>query len=267
MERGGGLAVMAKFDGRLPAEATLIIKSPGEKERRLPLVKSLDDPIFGASIPEVKADLQYRVESSLGETREFKVSVFDYPRLEHADAKIDYPAYTSLPPKFVPNTRRVSAIEGSAVNTFVLNKPIAKAQLVAKDKSVVALTTDATNASVLHTQITLDQSLRYELVLVDDAGRTNKMPPEFVLEALKNRPAVVKLTTPRGDQRVSALEEILSKARLPLNSASTATGSPTLWAAARPNPSSWGPPPSPPKRRPSVMSWRSRIWARSRTSF
>ncbi len=43
---------------------------------------------------------------------------------------------------------------------------------------------------------------------MDDAGRTNKLPPEFVLDALKNRPAQLKLASPRGDQRVSPLEEI-----------------------------------------------------------
>ena len=80
--------------------------------------------------------------------------------------------------------------------------------LVGKDKSVVSLTNDAKVGTVYHARFTLDQSKRYQLVLVDDAGRTNKVPPEFVLEALKNRPAELKIAFPRGDQRVSPLEEI-----------------------------------------------------------
>ena len=43
------------------------------------------------------------------------------------------------------------------------------------------------------------------LVLVDEAGRTNKLPPLFVFDALTNRAPDLKFAFPRGDQRVSAL--------------------------------------------------------------
>jgi hypothetical protein len=213
LERGSGLVVLARFDGRLPAEATLVVKPVNENERRIPLMKNLDDPVFGAGITEVNSDLTYRIEFSSGRTRDFKVTVFDYPRLEHADAKVTYPRYTGLPEKTIQDTRRVSAVEGSSLDySFFLNKPVASARLVTRDKTVVHLGGDTNNPSVYHTRFTLDQSQRYELVLVDDAGRTNKVPPEFVIEMLKNRPPELKLTFPRGDQRVSPLEEIAFQA-------------------------------------------------------
>ncbi len=209
IERGSGLVVMARFEGKLPPEATLVITPVNEPARRLTLTKNLADPVFGGGIPEVKSDLKYHIEFPAGQTRDFKVSVFDYPRLEHADAKVTYPAYTRLPEKTIQDTRRVSAVEGSSLDyTFHLNKAVATAHLVAKDKSVVPLTGDTNNATIYHTKFTLDQNRRYELVLVDEAGRTNKMPPEFVLDALTNHPAELKLAFPRGDQRVSPLEEI-----------------------------------------------------------
>src|SRR5437016_5066064 len=147
------------------------------------------------------------------QTRDFKVTVYDYPKLERADAKLAYPEYTGLPEKTIADTRRLSAVEGSVLAyTFFLNKPVAGAKLVAKDKTTVPLAADTNRPAVYQIQFTLDQSWQYELQLVDEAGRTNKVPPQFVIEALKNRAPELKLALPRGDQRVSALEEIAFQA-------------------------------------------------------
>ena len=209
LERGSSLVVLAKFHGALPTEARLVLRPVNEREQTIPLLKNLADPVFGGGLPAVKGDLTYRVEYGKDQTREFRVSVFDYPRLERADAKVSYPAYTGLPEKTIPDTRRVSAVEGSALAySFFLNKAVASAKLVAKDGSSVPLTVDPANPSVYHAQFQFDQSRRYELALLDAAGRSNKLSAEFVLEALKNKPAEVKLILPRGDQRLSALAEI-----------------------------------------------------------
>ncbi|MBU6398740.1 MAG: hypothetical protein KGS61_00345 [Verrucomicrobia bacterium] len=213
LERGSPLVVLARFDGKLPPEATLVLKPLNETERRLPLTKNLDDPVFGGAVSEVNQDLSYRIEFPTGRTRDFKVAVFDYPRLERADARIVFPSYTGLSPRIIPDTRRISAVEGSLVDyTFYLNKPVSTARLVARDQTALPLTVDTNNASVFHLRLTLEQSRRLELALADRAGRTNKVPPEFVLDALSNRPPELKLTSPRGDPRVSPLEEIAFQA-------------------------------------------------------
>lgn len=209
LERGTALVVLARFDGKLPVEAQLVANPVNDNEQNIQLTKNLADPVFGGGVPQVQGDLKYHIAFSSGRTRDYTVTVFDYPRLNHADATIDYPAYTGLPEKTIKDTRRVSAVEGSSLAySFFLNKPVVSAKWVSKDRPAISLTADATNATIYHTAVKLDQSHRYTLVLVDDAGRTNKLPPEFVLDALKNRPAEVKLDLPRGDQRVSPLEEI-----------------------------------------------------------
>ena len=213
LERGSGLVVLARFEGRLPAEATLVVRAVNHPEQRIPLAKNLDDPVFGAGLTEVANDLTYRVESSRGQTRDFKVTVFDYPRLEHANAKVTYPAYTGLAEKSIADIRRLSAVEGSTVEfDFHLNKPVTSARLAAKGQTAPGLTVDPNRPTVYRTRFALDQTRRFTLVLVDAAGRTNKLPPEFVIEAVKNRPPELKLSMPRGDQRVSPLEEITFRA-------------------------------------------------------
>ena len=213
IERGSGLVVLARFDGKLPTEASLVIKAVNENERRVPLAKNLDDPVFGGSVPEVNSGLNYRVEYGGQRTREFTVTVFEYPKLERADAKLTFPEYTGLPEKTIADTRRVSAVEGSLLDfTFFLNKPVATAKLMAKDKTAVSLAADTNHPTIYHLGFAIEQNRQYELELVDDAGRTNKIPPQFVIEALKNRAPELKFAFPRGDQRISALEEIAFQA-------------------------------------------------------
>ena len=209
VERGTPLVVLARFDGTLPTEAVLIITTNGVATR-LPLSKNLNDPVFGATLTEVKGPLTYRVEYAEQKTREFTVIVYEHPRLERADALITYPAYTELPPKRIEDTKRVSAVEGSTVElTLQLNKPVASARLVAKDQSIVPLVIATNQAQVQLKDFRLETSQKYELQLVDADGRSNKLSAQFVFEALTNQRPVLKFIAPRGDQRVSPLQEML----------------------------------------------------------
>jgi hypothetical protein len=213
IEKGGSLVVLAKFQGAVPAEAVLVVRPANEPERRIPLTKNLDDPVFGTSVPDIKSELTYRVEYGGESTRDFKVSTFEFPRLEKADAKVTFPEYTSLPEKTIEDTRRVSAVEGSALDyTFHLNKPVKSATLLPKIGPQIPVLTDTNRPNVYVSNFKLEKSGRYELILVDDEGRTNKVPPLFVLDALTNRAPDLKFAFPKGDQRVSALEEIAFKA-------------------------------------------------------
>lgn len=210
IERGNSLVVLAKFEGTLPPGATLVLGSGTNVTRSIALTKSLDDPVFGGTVPEVNDDFSYRVAFAGEQTREFTVKVFEFPRLERADVKIQFPAYTSLPDKTMEDTRRVSAVEGSTLHyTLQLNKPVKSARLVPKkDGTAVSLATDATKPFASLPGFALTNSGNYQLELVDADGRTNKIASQFVLDALKNRTPELKLVSPRGDQRVSALEEI-----------------------------------------------------------
>lgn len=209
VERGSGLVVLARFTGPVPTEATLVIGVAPEASRRIPLARTLADPVFGGSIPEVGSNLVYRVEFGAEQTREFKITVFDYPALQRSDARIVYPEYTSLPEKRIEETRRVSAVEGSSLDfTLQLNKPVAGARLVGKDKSIVRLSVETNKPLAALKDFSLLTNSTYELQLIDADGRTNKSSAQFVFEALKNRRPELKILAPRGDQRVSPLEEV-----------------------------------------------------------
>lgn len=211
LERGHSLVVLARFGGSVPASSDLVLREPGAAERRLPMTRSLNDPLFGGSVAEVTNHLTYHVEYPGGRSREFTVTVFEHPRLLGADADLAFPAFAALPPKRIPDTRRVTAVEGTRVTlTLRLNKPVKAARLVPKDPAaaVVPLTLASNQPAATLEGFTLQASQTYDLRLEDADGRTNKEPASFTFSALPNRTPELRLTSPRGDLRPSPLEEI-----------------------------------------------------------
>jgi len=211
IERGTSFTVMVRFDEAVPASADLVLGTIAASERRVPLVRNLGDPVFGGTLPAVADGFTYRIDYGGKRTRDFKVGVFEYPRLERSDVELTPPAYTGLPAQRIEDTRRVSAVEGTqmAIN-LQLNKPVASASLVPKDGKAppIALTTDPARAVAHIAGFPLTTSQAYELRLVDGDGRANKVPDLFVFDVVPNRPPELKLAAPRGDVRPSALEEV-----------------------------------------------------------
>jgi hypothetical protein len=209
IESGTSLIVLARFTGPVPAKVEMAIGDSSVDIHRIPLIKSLADPIFGGSLPEVASNLMYHVEYGGQRTRDFKVTVFEYPRLERADADLNFPEYTRQPAKRIEDTRRLTAVQGSKLDlTLQFNKPVAAARLVAKNQNPIPLQLETNRAIASLKQFPLENSTTYELQLADSEGRTNKVPAQFVFDVLSNRPPELRLASPRGDIRPSALEEI-----------------------------------------------------------
>jgi len=207
VERGTSLVISARFGGEPPAQATLVLVSASGKAQRLPLERHLADPVFGASLREVAEDAHYHVEYPGGSTPDYKIAVFDYPSLVRADALLVFPAYTGLTNKTIPDTRRISAIEGTRLTyALQLNKPVKRARFVSGDTSLELSL--QSNAVAVLAAYPLTNSARFTLALEDAEGRANKFPADFVLQVLTNRPPELKVVFPRGDQRVSRLEEM-----------------------------------------------------------
>lgn len=209
IERGNRLVVLARFERTLPRAATLIVQSKNGTEQRIPLTRSLDDPLFGGSVPDLQEDVQYAVEFDGGRTRDFRATVFEFPKLERADARLVYPEFTGLPERSLPDTRRVTAVQGTRLEfQLQLNKPVVSAMLVSTGNLAIALSSGNAASNQFRFQQTLERSFRARLLLTDEAGRTNPVPELFVVEVFTNRAPELKLLAPRGDSQASPLEEV-----------------------------------------------------------
>jgi hypothetical protein len=213
IERATTLIVTARFEGALPDEATLVCRDVAGETIRSPMSLSLSDPMFGGRVAGVRSDLSYRVEYGGQATRDYRVTVYEHPELERADARLVFPAYTALADKFVEDTRRITAVEGTELTLLCrLNKPVASARLVGEDGRALVLAAAADDPTVYQMTHTLENSARYRLHLVDADRRSNKHPPEFVFNVTRNRPPDIKVEIPARDVRVSPIEELDTKA-------------------------------------------------------
>jgi len=209
IEQGSPVVILGRFEGRVPASVDLVFTPAGESTQQIPLTQSLDDPVFGGILQDIRSDATYHLEYAGRRTRDYTISVYRSPELLRADATIVYPAYTKLPAKTIEDTRQIAVVEGSEVTLrFTLNKPVATARLSPRAGIALALTVDDKNPNVLATSITASQSERYELHLADAQGRPNKMPPRFTIDVHKNLPAEVKPVFPNRDVAASPLEEL-----------------------------------------------------------
>jgi hypothetical protein len=211
IERGTSLLVLARFQGSEPAEATLVYRSSQGEPAQQGMAKSLDDPVFGARIAVVDEPLDYYVELADRTSDTYHVTVFEYPSLVRADAKLIYPEYTGLQERLVQDVRTVSAVEGTELTLLChLNKPVVSAALAEDNAEPIALAPLDDDPLTWQASIKCDKSRRWRLNLVDDRGRTNKHPIELSVNVLPNKPPDLKLAS--YDVEVSPLEETEVKA-------------------------------------------------------
>ena len=209
IERGSSVVITATFRKKIPSEAMLVVLPSDGGARRLPMARNLEDPVFGNSLMSVEAEALYYVEYGQERTEQYRLEVFEYPALTRADASLDYPNYTGLSDRVIKDTRRITAVEGTELTyRLLLNKPIVDGSLDGRKGGVVNLEADPTQANVYLARFSLAESDTYELNLQDAEGRTNKAAVDFVIQTQQNRKAVLKLKSPAGDQRFSAVEEV-----------------------------------------------------------
>jgi len=81
IERGDRLPVLAHFSEGVPEKVFAVITPQDGEARRIPMIRTLNDPIFGATLPNVDGPYDYRVEYDGQRSETFSVKVFEYPRL------------------------------------------------------------------------------------------------------------------------------------------------------------------------------------------
>jgi hypothetical protein len=211
IERGESLVVLASFGSRVPAGVTLVVQEPNAPARTVSLVRNLSDPVFGGTVSEVTASFTYHVVHGGERSRDFQVRVFEHPKLERVDATLTYPSYTGQSVRRIEDTRRISAVEGTRLDLALqLNKPVTSARLIARNanKDVVPLTLEPGQAQGRLAGQVLRQSQTYDLELVDADGRKNRPAAPLVIDVQLNRRPEIRVVSPRGDIRPSALEEV-----------------------------------------------------------
>jgi len=160
VERNARLVIEARFDGAVPADATLVLSEPdGQERERQAMRLTVDGQVFGGLLSKVTQDTLYHVEFAGQKTAQHRITVFDYPALVRSDVIVTPPDYTKLPSKETKNTRTVTALEGSKIAWKIqVNKPLIPspksppAAVIASDPFAKAAPAKTTEHSALSTE-------------------------------------------------------------------------------------------------------------------
>lgn len=223
VERGSNLIVTAQFAQQVPAQVAMqrrYLKSASSNNSegaadntQVPMRRALDDPLFAAYLTDIQTPLTYNVQYDGRRTREYSIKIFDYPAVVRTDVELVYPVYTKLEKKSIADTHRISAVVGSELTWLChVNKPITRAWLVDEQEHELPLSVDENDSQLLRTTVTVADSRNWQVRLLDEAGRSNKVDVKLSLKALPNVAPTIKLAT--GDVRVSPIEEFLVSAKV-----------------------------------------------------
>ena len=213
LEAGSDLLVTVRFGNGVSQQATLIARDETGEIESFPMQGSLNDALASSTIRKLKSPIEYQVVVGDQTSDTFQVKLFEHPAIIASDASIKYPSYARLEDKEIKNTRRVTAVDGSTVSwELAINKPVKIAELVDEQGSVLPLSIDHSDPTKYRIPLTLNESQRYQIRLVDTQDRTSKIKEELSIRILPNQEPKLQLTSPL-DQRVSAIQELAVSAK------------------------------------------------------
>lgn len=217
VEKGTRVVVEATFTGNTPAEATLVLVSadPTAEAERIQMQAGIEGAVFGSVLSEVVEDTVYRIEAAGHQSRDFHLSVFEYPALVRCDLTITPPAYTGDGPKTIEKAMKATLLEGSSVRIdLTVNKPMAAAELFGSDESIVPLNPVDGEPTRLTATIEPEKSIKYRVHLVDDDERANRNPPWIDLKVRSNQLPKIEVVFPKRDLQVSPIQELPLEAKV-----------------------------------------------------
>ena len=212
IEKGSRLVINAVFGAksRVPVEAKLAFGPEEASFQTMPMVKDLEDPLFGVIMPEVNDDFVYQVQFGEQQTELYTVTTFEYPRLDRANVTITPPSFVGGEPKTMQDVRQVTAYkESELVFELMLNKAVAKIKLVdEKTQAEVPVVVSEDDPSIYTATLAATESQILALTLEDAEKRPSKQAAKLEITVLVNEPPEVAAVFPKKDISASPLEEV-----------------------------------------------------------
>ena len=211
IERGSPLTIQVRFATKPPAEVNLEINDESGT-RTIPLTRPFTDPIYQARLSSVDSPMTYRLIVPEGASRSYKVKVFELPALLHSEVVLHFPEHLGKPAETIKDPHAIQVPERTRMElSLVTNLPGLSAALVAKNHEPLKLTT---HSDQHHVSEVLTESVRYEIVLTDSAGRRNSAKEFIDIKVIPNKPPVVEVVLPRKNDKVTPIQEVRLEARI-----------------------------------------------------
>ncbi|MBI4455576.1 MAG: hypothetical protein HY644_06730 [Acidobacteria bacterium] len=195
------VSLFLKFDNQPHWERVQMERSLAGSER------SRAGTAFGYLLMDIREPLRYYMEAEKIRSKEFRIEVADWPRVEKISLDYFYPPYTGLQPHRVDNEGNIRAIRGTRVRVQVqFNEAPQKPQLFFEGKNEAATLLTQDGKSYI-AELTVQEDDQYSVRLASAQGEV-RSSPTYEIVALDDQPPLIRFSRPGKDQKVSKLEEV-----------------------------------------------------------
>lgn len=232
MQRGDSVTIVASIRNAIPGSVNLRLQNDNVNWRDAAMNRDgsgSDSATYSYFIPSLQEDTTYYVsfdERGEQNSPQYRISLFDLPRVEQIDLALDYPAYTNIEDISEEDSGDMVVPEGTEVElTVTFNKNIATAIVefdegysVAEDekeKEEEELYPPYADLNLLmdgnigRARFTVNQDGVYRISATDFSNLESKNPLDYFIRAIEDTPPELVLKRPGGDQEVMPLEEVV----------------------------------------------------------
>ena len=166
---------------------------------------------FSYTIESVDRSFDYRVVAASSSSATYAVTALFPPRVKSIDVAYDYPGFTGLKPRDEKNGGDIYGPAGTRVRLLIhADKALASGELAMSGGAPVPLRASGPSASA---DLVLSGDGGYRVRLSDADGLRSSGDVEYFIRIMDDRPPVVQIVRPAGDQGITPLQEIAIEAR------------------------------------------------------
>lgn len=196
VKEGGGIQLMARVSGAIPAAAELTLRTGNGKPRVRSL--AIDDGVCEYRIDSVFRSFEYRITAGDARSSWRRVQVISSPRIQRAEVRIEFPAYTQRPTETI-EAMTVTVPEGTRMNwKLTLDRAVSKAEFRSDQDAAIPLEVSSDGHSVTVQQVAVE-SRAYSFGWVGKEHGFAFDSPRHYVQVAPDRPPNVELTSPKGN--------------------------------------------------------------------
>lgn len=208
--RGGAQEITARLLGFGSEGAALVFRADSATEwMSIPMERDSTGG-FVTRLFDLVRPTEYFVEAEGVRSTQHRLEVADLPAVSGLSALIRFPRYTGLPMETIEEAGDLAVLDGSAVTIRARTTgPTRAAFLVLRGSAPIPMTRDPDGRYSGQFRVAGDGFYRIELETGD--GRRYPGSLEFAIDALADRPPVVRFAEPGRDTRVTSVEEVAAR--------------------------------------------------------
>ncbi len=191
-------------------ELTIFRQQEGQDNLDEQKVYSDSSGVFSATFQAVRTTTKYFAQYADAESKHYTLTVLDRPVIRSFRVRLDYPAYTKIPPRIMDEfVGDVTALTGTRVSiSGAASKPLKEASIQFGNNTKLMITT---RQEKIFVSFPLFSDNSYSINLLDGEGLSNSEPVRYQLKTVIDEYPVVEIVDPGrnidiiGDQAIALL--------------------------------------------------------------